>query len=318
MAERSLDWVTIGETMLRLDVDPSGAPEEVDVLRLFVAGAESNVAVTLARLGLRAAWVSKLPDHVFGRRVERELRAHGVDTSRVVWDPGGRLGIYFTHVGPAPRSAIVLYDRAGSSFSRLVAEEVDWEFVGRASALHLTGITPALGPGPLAVAVRALEVAQARGAWISFDLNYRARLWTARRCREVVMPLLARCDLLICSRRDAGTVFDLAGGPEDVARALRAATGARTVCLTLGADGAGALEGERWTLIPAAPAVVVDPIGRGDAFAAGVIFEVLRGGDLAAGAALGVRLAALKQTFRGDVAWVDRAQLEGPEGMVMR
>src|SRR3990170_8996233 len=105
MAAGLLDCVTIGESMLRFDVDPATSLEDVRDLRVFVAGAESNVAVTLSRLGRRAAWISRLPDDPLGRRVDRDLRAHGVDTSRVTWEKDGRLGCYYTQLAAPPRTA---------------------------------------------------------------------------------------------------------------------------------------------------------------------------------------------------------------------
>lgn len=314
----ALDCVTIGETMLRLDADPAASLEDLRELRVFVAGTESNVAVTLARLGLRTAWISKLPDHVLGRRVEREIRGHGVDTSRVRWEPDGRLGVYYTHLAPAPRAKTVLYDRRDSSLTRLDPSEVDWEFVRAARALHLTGITPALGERPAAVARRALREARDAGMQITFDVNYRARLWTPEAARNTLLPLLAMVDLLICSRRDAEMVFGIAGLAEHAARALWEIARCREVCLTLGAEGAGSFNGQRWEHVPAVHSEIVDPIGRGDAFTAGLIYGVLAHNDLSAGMRSGVQLAALKQTFRGDVAWVGPADLGEGAGGIFR
>jgi 2-dehydro-3-deoxygluconokinase len=318
MATGPLDCVTIGETMLRFDVDPATPLEDVRDLRVFVAGAESNVAVTLSRLGRRAAWISRLPDDPLGRRVDRDLRAHGVDTSRVTWEKDGRLGCYYTQLAVPPRTATVLYDRRGSSFSRLAPEGVDWEFVHGARVLHLTGITPALGEGPAAVVGRALREAKGSGQWVSFDLNYRGKLWSAERARDTLLPLLPTCDLLICSRRDAQTVFGLTGSPEDVGRELWHRAGSRCLVLTLGGEGAGVFDGSRWVTVPAVAAPTVDPIGRGDAFAAGVIYGVLTEDSVDAGVRFGVRLAALKQTFRGDVAWVTPQDLRDRDGGIDR
>lgn len=308
-----LDCVTIGETMLRLDADPGDSLENADHVQIYVAGAESNVAVALARLGLRAAWISKLPDTPLGRHAERAIYAHGVDTSRVVWEKDGRMGLYFSHLAPVPRSQTVIYDRRGSSFARLTEAEVDWPFVRSARALHVTGITPALGDLPRQVIRRAVREARDAGLWVSFDLNYRAKLWSAHEARDVLTPLIGWSDLLICSKRDARMVFGADGDPEPMARMLHATLGCQMVCLTLGAEGAGAFDGERWQQLPAVPTDIVDPIGRGDAFAAGVIYGMLLARDLMIGLRYGLRLAALKQACRGDLLRVDRAELEAPE-----
>ena len=136
-----MDFVTVGETMLRLDVDPVASLENLDRLQVYVAGTESNVATALARLGLRAAWISKLPATPLGRLVERTVRMHGVDTSRVVWDAAGRLGLYFSHIAPLPRPQTILYDRQGSSFTRLDEEEVNWSFVRRLISTWKSGVS---------------------------------------------------------------------------------------------------------------------------------------------------------------------------------
>jgi len=314
-----LDFVTVGETMLRLDVDPVASLENLDRLQVYVAGTESNVATALARLGLRAAWISKLPATPLGRLVERTVRMHGVDTSRVVWDAAGRLGLYFSHIAPLPRPQTILYDRQGSSFTRLDEEEVNWSFVRRSRMLHITGVTPALGELPRRVVQRALQEARAASRWASIDLNYRATLWPPDLAREVLTPLISQCDLLICSRRDARVLFGNDGKPEAMARALQGAFGCRRVCVTLGAEGAGALDGDAWVQSPAAPVTIVDPIGRGDAFTAGVLYALLTDQDLAAGVRYGVRLAAWKQAGRGDIVWVNRGDLTaGDEGGVRR
>lgn len=303
--------------MLRLDADPAGALEGVDALRVHVAGAESNVAATLARLGLRAAWISKLPVGPLGQKVERTLRAHGVDTSRVVWEETGRLGVFFTHLPAAPRRAIVIYDRQDSSFTRLDPAEVDWAFVTGSRLLHLTGITPALGERPRRLIERALDDAAATGLSVSFDVNYRSRLWPPERARVTLTPLIQRCQVVICSQRDARTVFQVTGTPEGTARALQETFGVGQVCLTLGADGAGVLDGERWEQMAALSSTVVDPIGRGDAFTAGILYARMTTGDPALGLRYGLQLAALKQACQGDIAWVDAAALtvEGGEGV---
>jgi 2-dehydro-3-deoxygluconokinase len=137
-----------------------------------LGGAEANVMAAAARLGLRTAWISAVPDNAWGHRVRRELGAHGVDCSYLVTTAGARLGVYFVEHGAPPRPTRVLYDRRDSAFARLAPEEIDWEPVRRARLVHLTGITPALGPWPRALVERALREAPA----VSFDVNYRATL----------------------------------------------------------------------------------------------------------------------------------------------
>src|SRR5215212_2260762 len=141
---RPLDVLTFGETMVRLVPKGFTRLEDAQELECRVGGSESNVAVALARLGLRTAWISKLPANPLGMMVERRVRSFGVDTSRVIWEEGGRAGVYFIEPGAAPRPARVLYDRANSSASRLEPSEIDWAALDATRHLHLTGITPAL------------------------------------------------------------------------------------------------------------------------------------------------------------------------------
>ena len=166
------DLVTLGEVLLRLAVPSPSRFETTHVLDVQFGGAEANVAATCARLGLRTAWISALPDNPWGDRARRELVAHGVDCAYVKRFPQTRLGLYFLEYGVAPRPVQVLYDRRDSAFSRLTAEEVDWEPIRRARLVHVTGITPALGREAQKIVERIL----AEAAAVSFDINYRAAL----------------------------------------------------------------------------------------------------------------------------------------------
>src|SRR4051795_11684344 len=175
----SYDLLTCGETLLRLS--PPGM-QRFDQARSFevgIGGSELNVACLLARLGRRAAWVSRLPESPLGRIVDGEARRHGVDTSFVRWIPDARLGLMFFEPGPAPRNARVIYDRKHSAASELGFEDAPWEALIAASArLHLSGITPALGPSCRALVGHLAQLSATVGKPVSYDLNYRATLQT--------------------------------------------------------------------------------------------------------------------------------------------
>ncbi len=304
-----LDVVGIGEAMLRLSPPRGETLEAAAVFEVRAAGAEANVAVALARLGFRAGWVSRLAEGPLGRRIAAELRRHGVDLSAVVWVSQGRTGLYFLEPGVPPRAAAVHYDRAGSAASALAPDDVDWTYVRGARWIHLTGITPALGPSCAATVARAVQEARAGGVRVAFDVNYRRRLWPPDRARAVLEPLLAGADLLLCASDDAREVFALDGPPGRQADALRARTGAGAVVVTAGPDGAYLVAGDTGVVHqPAIPGEELDRIGRGDAFAAGVLWGALEG-DLRAGLRYGAALAALAQTYYGDVAWSTRADV---------
>src|SRR4029079_11213756 len=181
------DLVAIGEVMLRLSIPSPARFETARQLDVQFGGAEANVAAACARLGLSAAWVSALPMNAWGERVRRELRGHGVDCSYVLEIPNSRLGVYFLEYGVPPRPIRIVYDRRDSAFSRLTSDMVDWEPVRRARMVHVSGVTAALGDNARALIFRLIDEAQC----VSFDINYRASLWSpadARSFAESVLP----------------------------------------------------------------------------------------------------------------------------------
>src|SRR4051794_30826602 len=175
---RPLDMLTFGETMVRLVPKGFTRLEDAQELECRVGGSESNVALALARLGMRTAWISKLPSNPLGMMIERRVRGFGVDTSRVIWEVGGRAGVYFIEPGAAPRPARVLYDRANSSARRPEPSEIDGAARDAARPLHLPGIPPALSISCRATVARALAEERAGASTPSFDVNSRARLWS--------------------------------------------------------------------------------------------------------------------------------------------
>ena len=307
----TFDVLTFGETMIRLATLDHERLEDADRLELRIGGTESNVGVALARLGRRVCWLSALPDNPLGRRVARELRGHGVDVSYVQWTEEGRAGLYFLDVGAQPRPTRVIYDRADSAVARLDPDLVDYELVGRARLLHLTGITPAISPSCAEICRRLVEAAMSSGVPVSLDVNYRALLWSPEEARAGLEPLLNYVTLLFAGAGDAATIWGLDGEPADLGRALLARSSAQLVIVTAGAAGA-TLVGRTGTVhaAPALPVDVVDAIGAGDAFAAGFFSVWLESPDdtrsaLRAGAAM----AALKMTMPGDLALVTPAEL---------
>src|SRR5689334_5102005 len=168
------DVVGVGEALLRLAIRSPERFETAGVLDVQIGGAEANVVAACARLGLRSAWLSALPDNAWGQRVCAELARHGVDCTYVRTLPATRLGLYFIEYGIAPRPVRILYDRSDSAFSRLSVEAVDWEPIRRARLVHVTGITPAIGQLSRKLVERIFDEATA----VSFDVNYRSALWS--------------------------------------------------------------------------------------------------------------------------------------------
>lgn len=299
MDPERFDLFTLGETMIRLTPKGFARLEEMHELEVRIGGSESNVAVALARLGLRASWASRLPRNPLGLLVARRLRSFGVDLSAVRWVDDARMGLYFIEPAPPPRRSQVLYDRAHSAASGMQPDDFDWSILDRARHLHLTGITPALGDGPAATVARAIREARARNRTISFDVNYRARLWSVDAARVRLAPLVADVDLLICTREDARSLFDASGSAEETAEALGERTRAGLVAVTLGGEGAILWDRSRFHRAAPFPVQVVDRIGAGDAFDAGLIRGFLHG-DPVSGLRYGMAMAALKHTLPGD------------------
>src|SRR5437764_9241372 len=192
----SYDLLTCGETLLRLS--PPGM-QRLDQARQFeigVGGSELNVGCMLARLGRRVAWVSRLPQGPLGRLVDGEARRHGVDTRWVRWVEEARLGLMFFEPGPAPRNARVIYDRKQSAASELGFEDAPWEaLITAATRIHLSGITPALGPSCRALVAHVAQLAAAAGKPVSYDLNYRATLTSAAEARAMLEAVAPHLDL---------------------------------------------------------------------------------------------------------------------------
>jgi 2-dehydro-3-deoxygluconokinase len=295
------DLVTLGEVLLRLAAPSPARFETVRQLDLQFGGAEANVAAACARLGLRTAWISALPANPWGERIRRELTGHGVDCTHVQMTDRARVGVYFLEYGVPPRPVHVLYDRRDSAFARLAATQVDWEPVRRARLVHLTGITPALGESARALVERALAEATS----VSFDVNYRATLWSPPEARAFLEPVLPHVRYLFIGQSEAQTLFGLGGAPEQVLDALARLAPKATISLQRGEEGSTVLDGGR-VLRPTRRHIVqmVDPIGAGDAYAAGFLWATLRGSDLQEAIDAGTAVAAIKCSMWGDIALV--------------
>src|SRR5437667_6006230 len=224
------DLLTLGETLLRLS--PPGM-QRLDQARLFeigIGGSELNVGCLLARLGRRVAWVSRLPEGPLGRIVDGEARRHGVDTQYVRWIAGARLGLMFFEPGPAPRNTRVIYDRKHSAAADLAFEDAPWEALIAASArVHLSGITPALGPSCRALVAHVAALAASAGKPVSYDLNYRATLMTAAEARAVLATVAPHLELFVVAERDAQAVLGFSEAAERLAEAVAARYGVPVV-----------------------------------------------------------------------------------------
>ena len=329
-----VDVVTFGEAMIRLSTPNFMRLEQTTSLDVQIGGGELNVAAGVARLGLKSAWVSRLPKNPLGRLLENRTRQAGVDTSRIVWSDGSRLGLYFVEFGAAPRASSVLYDRANSAISQIRPGEVDWDAAFQGSRwFHVSGITPALGDSAAAVTREALEAARKAGLTVSYDLNYRGKLWSPEKAQACQEPLMSLVDVLITTEEDTGVVFkiktqgkdertefaEVSAAPfKEVARKLQEKFGFKAVAITLRENPL--VWRNSWTALAYAEGKfyedvkynveVVDRIGGGDAFSAGFIFGCLAKNSYQMGLRYGNAFSALKHSNPGDFCWASRAEVE--------
>ncbi len=307
------DMTTFGETMLRLSVPAGRRLECAATLDVHLGGAESNVATLLARLGRPTAWSGALPESPLGRLVAAALRSAGVDVGNIHWHPTARMGTYYVEFSAPPRPIQVLYDRAHSAAAQMMADDLAWDTLLDTRLLHLTGITPALAPGCLAAVTAARQRAGEAGIPVSFDVNFRSKLWSPTAAAAALSPLLDGVALLFCGRGDAELLFGLRGEPVEIVAQLAERFRAQTVIMSVGDAGVLAWQDGRLWQSAALPVQILDRLGAGDALAAGVIDGWLRG-DLAYGVQLGAVLAALALSQEGDMVVTTRQEAEGLMG----
>lgn len=313
------DVVTFGEAMLRLSPPHFSRLEQTHSLDVEIGGSELNVAVGLCRLGMPAAWISKLPNNGLGRMVRNRARELGVDVSQVLFSDKGRQGLYFVEYGAAPRASSVLYDRGNSAISLIQPGEVDWEKIlsGR-KLFHVSGITPALSPSAAETTAAAMKAAKEAGCLVSYDLNYRKKLWSpadAKKCQE---PLMKLVDIITTTEEDTSVVFGIREeNYQKVAATLASTFGFKAVAITLREDLS--VWKNNWTAIAYADGKIysdrtysveiVDRVGAGDSFTAGFIYGYLKGGA-EQGVKYGNALSALKHTIPGDFNWSTLEEVE--------
>jgi len=277
--------VTLGECLVALVASDPGPLAEARTFRHFVAGAEANVAVGLARLGHRACFVGRVGSDGFGEAIIRRLRGEGVDVRALLHDPAAPTGLLVRNSGGSG-ALEVLYYRGGSAGSRLTVEDVEraWDGLAGARWLHLTGITPALSGSAREAVERSIELAKSADMTVSLDVNMRRKLWTEAAAAPVLAGLAGRVDVVLGGPDELAVLSrSAADEASEIARAVLG-LGATTVVVKLGGKGALALTaGGQEVSRPAFPVPnVVDPVGAGDAFAAGWISARLRGAGLPA------------------------------------
>jgi len=323
-----MTFLAFGEIMLRLSPPGRELVLQTPRIDVWVAGAEANVATALARLGHDVAFASAVPDNDLGDAAIATLRSHGIDT-RGIQKRGERMGLYFVTSGAGMRATEVVYDRAYSSFAETPADAWDWDaLLAGVDRLHLSGITPALGPAAAESALAATRASSERGIAVSFDGNWRGKLWARwdGNPRIILSELVDHADVMFGNHRDISLLLgkDFSGDGEDRRRHAAEAAFAAFPRLAMIASTArhvedvdrhrlsaridtrtGHAQTEEVTL-----AGIVDRIGAGDAFAAGVLHALRSGGDADDAARTGLALTALKHSLPGDASLFRQADID--------
>ena len=307
----SLDVVTFGEAMMMLVADRPGPLEHAESFIKRTAGAETNVAIGLARLGVKVGWVSRLGTDSMGRFLIHAMQREGIDCSHVVCDAAQRSGMQFKGRVEGGGDPPVEYHRKGSAASLMQPDQIDVPWLTAARHLHATGVFPALSPNCFETAQRSIELMRAAGRTVSFDPNLRPTLWASpERMREALNGFAAQADWVLPGIEE-GRFLTGADTPEGIARFYRE-RGAKLVIVKLGPDGAY-WDGDAGTgRVPGFPvAQVVDTVGAGDGFAVGVISALLEGGDVTAAVRRAAWIGARAVQVIGDTEGLPmRAQLD--------
>jgi 2-dehydro-3-deoxygluconokinase len=317
--------VTLGETMALLTTPPAGRISGGAGLAVGIGGAESNVAIALARLDVPCTWISRVGDDALGALVVKEIRGEGVDVV-VRRDETAPTGMMLKELRGG-RPWRVRYYRRDSAASRLSPDDVDEALIASAAVLHVTGITPALGAGPLAAVERAVEVARAHGTLVSFDVNHRRSLWSEEAAAPVLARLVAAADLVFAGPAEATLVLTghwpesdestVAEGADLAARL--AALGPATAVVKLGALGAVARHAGETVSVSAGAVDVVDTVGAGDAFVGGYLAELAAGRPVGECLATATALGTAVCTVPGDWEGIPtRAELAASDLAVVR
>ena len=327
--------VTFGEVMLRLA--PQGYLKlfQNGLLEASFGGGEANVAVSLANFGKEAVFVTKLPDNEVGQAAINDLRYFGVDTGRIVRG-GERVGIYYLETGASQRPSKVIYDRAHPSISRATAADFDWEEIFRgAEWFHFTGITPALGSNVAEACLSACREAKRQGLTVSCDLNYRKKLWTTEEAGRCMAALMEYVDVCIANEEDAEKVFgikaentDITGGKlnrdgyREVARRLADRFHFKYVAITLRTSlsasdnmwAAMLCDGEGYYFSKNYDVHIVDRVGGGDSFGAGLIYGLTEQMGPQEAVEFAAAASCLKHSIKGDYNRVTVAEVMGLAG----
>ncbi|SEP81292.1 5-dehydro-2-deoxygluconokinase [Virgibacillus subterraneus] len=302
--EKSLDVVTFGETMVLFEPVQMFPLEYVGQFHKHIGGAESNVSIGLTRLGHKVGWFSKLGNDPFGRYILQFIRGEGIDTSACLQTDEAPTGLLFKEK-KSHENLNVFYYRKHSAASLMTPQDLDKSYIANAKFLHVTGITPALSETCEQTVFQVMDIAKKNNTTIVFDPNLRLKLWKAEKARAVLLKMAEQADVILPGL-DEGTFLTGETGPEAIAAALNK-DGKKAIVVKLGSEGAYYQKGEASGFVRGYPvAQVIDPVGAGDGFAAGIISGMLRNDSLPDTLARANAIGAITVGMHGDVEGLPR------------
>jgi len=300
--------ITLGESMVVLNPAVTGPLRYVNTFTRSLAGAETNLSIGLVRQGHSVAWISRVGADEFGRYILQTVRGEGVDTSGVTVDPTAPTGVCFKEI-PASGDPSVCYYRRGSAASQLSLTDLETIQFAGARLLHVTGITPALSESCRQMVLVAMEMARTAGLQVSFDPNYRRRLWSEKQALPVLRDMARRADIILPGA-DEGEMLTGESQPERIVAGL-VGIGAKLVAVKLGPAGALVGDADGCAVVPGFPVTPVDTIGAGDAFAAAFLAGILEGRDPGESARRACAAGAMATQVIGDWEGLpDRSDLD--------
>lgn len=313
--KKPFDLVTMGEIMLRLSPPNNKRIQRGDIFEKHSGGAELNVACGVSILGLRCGVISKLPVNDLGTYIKNRIRFCGVSDDLLLWDasPNARLGIYYYENGAYPRKPSVIYDRKNSSFNTITIQEIPESVFKSSRMFHTSGITLALSKNTRSVAIELMKKFKQAGAMISFDVNFRSSLWSEKEAHETIISVLPYVDVFFISEESSRRMFGKTGSLEEIHKSFCTdfpnlkliATSQRIVVSPKNHSFTStvycAKEHKVYTEKPYKDIDVVDRIGSGDAYCAGVLFGLLYYDDPQKAMQVGNATCATKNTVYGDL-----------------
>lgn len=293
-----MEVLTFGESMVLFNPESNGPLRYVHNFNKALAGAESNVAIALARLGHEVGWFSKLGNDEFGRYVQNTIRGEGVDVSRARFTSEASTGLLFKErfSGENPN---VYYYRKDSAASKLTIEDLDLEYIKKAKIIHITGITPALSESVRNVVFEVLKIAKENGVTISFDPNIRLKLWSLEEAKTVLLEIAKMADIIFPGQEEGEMLLGTSDEKEIANKFME--MGCKTVVVKLGAEGCYVADKESGVYVEGYKVKPVDTVGAGDGFAAGFLSGILKNLSLKECGQLGNGVGAMATLVQGDM-----------------